>query len=172
MARPDHAVEVIVDPRYGHRCDPALLARCIRAVFDSQRLRAPRAVDLRIADTRTVHRLNARYAGLDEPTDVLSFNTDFPGLRDPDGNAPLGAIIIALPVAAKNARNRGVELADELALLAVHGALHLLGRDHETAAEDAAMREQERRALALAGRESAARTSEPAQSTDLYMGSY
>lgn len=162
MAGIGHAVEVIVDPRYGHRCDPALLAGCVRAVFDSQRLRAPRAVDVRVTDTRTVHRLNARYAGLDEPTDVLSFNTDFPGLRTPGGHAPLGAIIIALPVAAKNARKRGVELADELALLAVHGALHLLGRDHQTAAEDAEMREQERRALARAGRESAARHPESA----------
>lgn len=157
MARPAHAVDIIVDPPFRHRCDPALLDACVRAVFDLRRLRAPRAVDLRIADARAVRRLNARYAGFDEPTDVLSFNADFPGLRNPDGAIPLGGIIIALPVAARNARARGVALADELALLAVHGALHLLGRDHQTPAEDAAMREEERRALRRIGRESAAR---------------
>ena len=69
----------------------------------------------------------------------------------------MGTIIIALPVAARNARARSVGLADELALLAVHGALHLLGYDHELAGEDANMRRLERRALARAGRESAAR---------------
>ena len=52
-------------------------------------------------DTRTVRHLNARYLGLDEPTDVLAFNTDIPGLRDPHGVAELGALIIALPVAAR-----------------------------------------------------------------------
>ena len=157
MARPAHAVDVVVDPPFLHRCDPALLARCVRAVLDLRRLRIPRAVDLRIAGPRAVRRLNARYAGLDEPTDVLSFNADFPDLRNPDGSIPLGGIIIALPVAARNARARGVDLDGELALLAVHGALHLLGLDHQTPAEDAAMRGQERRALRSVGRESAAR---------------
>lgn len=156
MAAP-HQIDVEVAPAYAHRCDAEALAECIRAVFAAQRLRTPRAVELRIADTRTVRALNRRYAGLDEATDVLSFNTDFAALRRPDGAIDLGAIIIALPVAAGNAKARGVGLADELALLAVHGALHLLGYDHELAREDAEMRQLERRALARAGRESAAR---------------
>ncbi len=156
-----HVIDVQVDPSCAHRCDAAELARCIRAVLAAQRLRAPRAIELRIADSRTVRRLNRRYAGLDEPTDVLSFNIDFPGLRRPDGAIELGAIVIALPVAARNAKARRVSLADELALLAVHGALHLLGYDHERPDEDAEMRRLERRALKRAGRESAARPLEP-----------
>ena len=129
-----------------------------RHTLDStRRLRRPRAVSLRLADTRTVRRLNARYLGLDEPTDVLAFNTDIPGLRDPSGVAELGALIIAVPVAARGARARAVPLADELCLLAVHGALHLLGFDHETPSEDAAMRRMERRALVRLGRPGAAR---------------
>ena len=156
-----HVVDVQVDPSYAHRCDAAELARCIRAVFASRRLRTPRAVELRITSSRAVRGLNRRYAGLDEPTDVLSFNTDFPGLRRPDGAIELGAIVIALPVAARNAKARRVSLADELALLAVHGALHLLGYDHERPDEDAEMRRLERRALERAGRESAARPLEP-----------
>ena len=51
----------------------------------------------------------------------------------------------------------GVELADELALLTVHGVLHLLGHDHETPPEDAEMRELERAALLRVGRPQAAR---------------
>ena len=156
-----HIVDVQVDLAFAHRCDADDLARCIRAVFADRRLRAPCAVELRIADSRSVRRLNRRYAGLDEATDVLSFNTDFEGIRRPDGAVELGAIVIALPVAARNAKARRVSLADELALLAVHGALHLLGHDHERPDEDAEMRHLERRALKRAGRESAARPPQP-----------
>ena len=152
-----HRIDVHIDAPFRHRADPALLADAIRHTLDSRRLRAPRAVALRLADTRTVRRLNARYLGLDEPTDVLAFNTDIPGLRDPHGVAELGALIIAVPVAARGARARAVPLADELCLLAVHGALHLLGFDHETPPEDAAMRRMERRALTRLGRPGAAR---------------
>ena len=59
--------------------------------------------------------------------------------------------------AVRGARERGVELADELALLTVHGVLHLLGHDHETPPEDAEMRELERAALLRVGRPQAAR---------------
>ena len=136
---PPHRIDVHIDRPFRHRADPALLADAVRYTLDSRRLRRP------------------RYLGLDEPTDVLAFNTDIPGLLDPDGVAELGALIIAVPVAARGARARAVPLADELCLLAVHGALHLLGFDHETPSEDAAMRRMERRALVGLGRPGAAR---------------
>lgn len=154
---PPHRIDVHIDRAFRHRADADLLADAVRHTLDSRRLRRPRAVSLRLADTRTVRRLNARYLGLDEPTDVLAFNTDIPGLRDPSGVAELGALIIAVPVAARGARARAVPLADELCLLAVHGVLHLLGFDHETPSEDAAMRRMERRALVRLGRPGAAR---------------
>ena len=155
--RAAHLVEVTVDPAYTHRADADLLAQCVRETLRSRRLRMGRVVAVHITDTRTVHRLNRRYRDEDAPTDVLSFNTDFDGLRRPDGRAELGEIIIALPVAARGARSRAVPLADELALLTVHGTLHLLGYDHEEPADDAEMKRLERTALARVGREAAAR---------------
>ena len=116
-----------------------------------------RAVAITVTDTESVRRLNRDYLGLDEPTDVLSFETRFEGVRGPDGVEELGAIVIALPVAARGARARGVTLEDELALLVAHGTLHLLGLDHATRREDAAMREMERVALECVGRPGAAR---------------
>ncbi len=89
---------------------------------------------------------------------MLSFNTDFDGLRRPDGTAELGEIVIALPVAARGARERRVPLANELALLTVHGTLHLLGFDHEEPEEDRQMKTLEQIALRRAGLASAART--------------
>lgn len=152
-----HIVNVSIDPAYAQRVDAALLDACVRETLASRRLRTPRIVGVAITDTRRVRRLNHRWRGLDEPTDVLSFNTDFPGLARPDGAQELGELLIALPVAARGAGERGVGLADELALLAVHGTLHLLGYDHETRVEDAAMRELERVALTRVGRGEAGR---------------
>ena len=116
-----------------------------------------RVVSVRVTDSRTVRRLNRRFRGEDSATDVLSFNTDFDGLRLPDGSEELGEIVIALPVAARGARERSLALSEELALLVVHGTLHLLGFDHEEPAEDREMKELERVALRRVGMESAAR---------------
>ena len=123
----------------------------------SRRLRIPRVVAVRVTDSRAVRTLNRRFRGEDVATDVLSFNTDFDGLRRPDGSADLGEIVIALPVAARGARERAVSLSEELALLTVHGTLHLLGFDHEEAEEEQEMKQLERVALRRAGLESAAR---------------
>jgi probable rRNA maturation factor len=152
-----HVVEIDIDRCYAKRVGAALLRDTVVATLQSRGLRNPRAISVTIADTRTVQRLNKRYLGEDHPTDVLSFNIDIPGLRRPDGVEDLGALIIALPVAAVGAKQRDVSLVDELALLVVHGTLHLLGFDHETKPDDAHMRQLEARALSRLGRPQAAR---------------
>jgi probable rRNA maturation factor len=76
-----------------------------------------------------IRELNRLYRDLDEPTDVLSFPAADSG---EDGRTYLGDIFIAPEVAAEYARQGGIELADELAVLHLHGLLHLLGYDHET----------------------------------------
>ncbi len=129
----------------------------MRETLVSRKLRVGRGVSVRVTDSRTVRRLNRRYRGKDTATDVLSFQTGFDGLRRPDGTAELGEIVIALPVAARGARERRVPLSDELALLTVHGTLHLLGYDHEEPQEDQRMMELERIALTRSGFASAAR---------------
>ena len=156
-----HIVDIAIDARYAHRADADLLDACVRETLASRRLRTPRIVGVVVTDSRRVRRLNRRWRGEDAPTDVLSFNTDFPGLARPDGALDLGEIVIALPVAARGARQRQVQLADELALLTVHGTLHLLGHDHETPAEDAQMRRLERLALTRVNRPQAARPETP-----------
>ncbi|MCY3571861.1 MAG: rRNA maturation RNase YbeY [Chloroflexi bacterium] len=158
MTASQHQVDILVDSAFVHRVDVDALERCVRATLGSRRLRIARVVSVRVTDSRTVRRLNRRFRGEDSATDVLSFNTDFDGLRRPDGAAELGEIVIALPVAARGARERGRTLAEELALLVVHGTLHLLGFDHEQPDEDARMKQMELVALGRAGLASAART--------------
>ena len=73
-----------------------------------------------------IQNLNREYRQKDMPTDVLSFAQD-----DTD---VLGDIIISLPTAARQAATAGWPLESEIILLGMHGLLHLLGYDDETAA--------------------------------------
>lgn len=89
--------------------------------------------------------LNARYRGRDYPTDVLSFQSEIPE-REIEGIPHLlGDVVICPSVAAKQAKEYGQTFDQEMALLLVHGILHLLGYDHqeETQAEEMEARERE-----------------------------
>jgi probable rRNA maturation factor len=108
-------------------------------------------VSLLFVDEDAIAALNEQFLGKSGPTDVLSFPIeDEPGPtgRSPDlggsgpGSSPeegtlmlLGDVVICPAVAARNAVEHEVSLDDELALLVVHGLLHLLGMDHEDDAE-------------------------------------
>ena len=124
-------------------------------------------ISLLLTDDETVRRLNREYRGLDRTTDVLSFSfehwghwegeDDAPWSGDdaPDGwplpedePPPLGEIVVSVPQAARQAEDQGVPLRRELALLIVHGALHLLGHDHYEGEETEAMQALERVAMA------------------------
>ena len=81
-----------------------------------------------ITDDSQLQKLNREYLGIDAPTDVLSFPADE---TDPDtGELYLGDILISYPRALAQSESGGHSLQDELQLLVVHGALHLLGYDH------------------------------------------
>ncbi len=106
-------------------------------------------VSLLITDDVQMQAFNRDYRGIDAPTDVLSFSQQedlMPAGNDaiPDELAQvlarqLGDLIIALPYTQRQAGRYGTTLASELRLLSVHGTLHLLGYDHATAQEKAAM---------------------------------
>jgi len=89
--------------------------------------------------------LNSRHRGKDRVTDVLAFGVTLPGgtrgaatreflERAPDGTLELGDIVIAPEQARRQARRRGWTLAKEIAFLAAHGALHLVGYEDDTVA--------------------------------------
>lgn len=81
----------------------------------------------RLTSDREVRRLNRTYRGKDAPTDVLSF----PGETGPEGTH-LGDVVIAVPVARRQAEAAGHPAERELRVLLLHGVLHCLGHDHET----------------------------------------
>ena len=122
-------------------------------------------MSLLITDDDTIRGLNARFRGLDEVTDVLSFSADYSGrwegeaeppaatagldfVLPPRELSPLGEVIVSYPQAQRQAEQRRAPLEHELALLVVHGVLHLTGHDHLEPEESALMQSKERTALA------------------------
>ncbi|MBI3114902.1 MAG: rRNA maturation RNase YbeY [Candidatus Kerfeldbacteria bacterium] len=89
----------------------------------------------------TSARLNAQYRGKRGPTNVLAFAT--PDVR----TGTLGDLVVCLPVARAEALRYGRALNDHVALLVVHGLLHLVGYDHQRTHERARMEQFEQRLL-------------------------
>lgn len=83
-----------------------------------------------LVDDHRIRDLNARFRGLDQPTDVLSFEVE--PAPDQDPAACAGEIVIAIPTARRQADAAGIPLEHELAWLTAHGALHIAGMDDET----------------------------------------
>lgn len=129
-------------------------------------------MSLLVTGDDTVRRLNRDYRGVDEVTDVLSFSSSYSGRWEGDGEAPndpnatpnnndlpfilppgqlppLGEVIISYPQANRQALERGQPLDQEIALLIIHGVLHLAGQDHLDPQEEARMQAKERAALKL-----------------------
>ncbi len=86
-----------------------------------------------------IKKLNQIYRHKDKPTDVLAFAQNEGEYGDVAGNV-LGDVIVSVPTAARQAREKGHALLFEVTYLLAHGLLHLLGWDHETAAKDRKMR--------------------------------
>ena len=84
------------------------------------------------------HKLNLEYRGKDKPTNVLSFPGDVPEevLAMLDA-LPLGDLVICIPVVLQEAVEQQKTPMEHFTHMLVHGALHLMGYDHETSDADA-----------------------------------
>lgn len=113
-------------------------------------------ISVKLSDDATVRALNAQFRHKDKPTNVLSFpavqkdlltglaNTD-------DGEALLGDIVLAQETCAREAAEKGVALEAHATHLIVHGALHLVGYDHQGDAEAEEMEKLETEILGKLG---------------------
>lgn len=110
------------------RLQRACLTACNLLGFDAQP-----EITLQLTDDRTIREFNRQYRGIDEATDVLSFENAF---IDPEsGETYLGDILISYETARRQADARGLDLMAEIEMLLVHGILHLAGMDHASRAE-------------------------------------
>jgi probable rRNA maturation factor len=126
--------------------DVARWLRLARFVLTEERVLGEVELSVLFVDEPTIAELNERYLARSGPTDVLAFPIDDelppgrqpdqggrgPGAGDGEGDPPalLGDVVICPAVARRQATERGTPPDDELALLVVHGVLHLLNYDH------------------------------------------
>lgn len=117
----------------------SFLRKVIRAALDAEGVDVPCEVNVLVTNDTGIHRVNLDMRGVDAPTDVLSFPMfelspgDKPSQEDADpatGLVPLGDMCISLERAKAQAKEYGHSNRRELAYLAVHSVLHLLGYDH------------------------------------------
>lgn len=126
---------------------PAYIRSVLKAAIGlpevAARLPAGRAdVAVRLTGDEEMERLNRNFAGEDHATDVLSFAGE---------GEHLGDLAVSWPAVERQARRHGHPAEAEVALLCVHGLLHLLGWDHATAAQNREMTRLTLAALERAG---------------------
>ena len=120
----------------GVAVDESALASVARHVLAAMRVNPAAELSVMVVTTEVMTELHERWMDEPGPTDVMAFPMDelVDESRRPDapeiGPALLGDVVLCPAFAAAQARKAGHGLGDELALLTVHGVLHLLGYDH------------------------------------------
>ncbi|NTU82999.1 MAG: rRNA maturation RNase YbeY [Chloroflexales bacterium] len=157
---PDYLIEVSIEEGLEQQVaaaglDLALAERAVAEVLRAEGAVGPLEVGVMIADDDRLHALNRDYRAVDAPTDVLSFADDgavSPFVSQPGAPHYLGDIAISYQRVLAQAAEYGHSPARELAYLAAHGTLHLLGYDHERGpADEDAMRTREEAAMQALG---------------------
>ena len=140
-------MEIDILDLQGEPVDTGLVRLAAQAAARGRPPEGRRAV-VALADDARMTELNRAHRGLDRPTDVLAYEGD----EDDPGYA--GDVVISVQTADRQAREAGRPLGHEVAWLAAHGVLHLLGHDDVTDEERAEMVRLQDAALeeALSGR--------------------
>ena len=160
---PKHKIMISADVPGVNEGLRSFLRKVILAALEAEAVDIPCEVNVLVTNDTGIHRVNLDMRGVDAPTDVLSFPMfelqpgDKPGPDDADpasGLAPLGDMCISLERAKAQAKEYGHANRRELAYLAVHSVLHLLGYDHlDEGPMKARMRAREEAVMAELGLE-------------------
>jgi len=130
-------VNVLIEGEFEDCPEVSWLRDVAEQVLVAERAGANVELGLVIATQEQVQRLNKSYLGRDEPTDVLAFSMLPAGgapafVPPPDGVLHLGEVVISYPQAVKQAEEHEHSVKREVAILIIHGVLHLLGYEGET----------------------------------------
>jgi probable rRNA maturation factor len=150
-------INVLFDEGFEGCLDTGWLDGMARAALSTQGVGEDVEMGLVITGQEKIQELNRTYRGQDKPTDVLAFallpeSDTEPGLSftaPPDGVRHLGEVIISYPQAVQQAEERHYSLKREVAILVIHGVLHLLGYDHIKSDEAALMSAKEAEILKM-----------------------
>lgn len=133
--------QVTINPEYNSLVTEEWIAQLVSYVLDTHFPHQDAQVSIALENDQEVHTLNLQYRAVDSTTDVLSFEG---GYLDPEsGYFHLGDIIISVPQTQKQAAAVKHPFKQELALLIVHGILHLKGYDHAEPQDKEIMRKEQ-----------------------------
>jgi probable rRNA maturation factor len=145
------SIQVQIEEAFVAQISPGWLISAAQATLEAEGHRNGQ-LTLLVTDNETLHRLNQTYLGIDAPTDVLSFGGESPDfVNPPDTEVYLGDVVIAYPQAEAQATAAGHPIQAELALLVIHGMLHLMGYDHVAPEDKVAMWKRQAEVLAQLG---------------------
>ncbi|TRZ49801.1 MAG: rRNA maturation RNase YbeY [Dehalococcoidia bacterium] len=145
-------INVLIDDDLEGHLEVSWLQGVAEQVLAAQDAGSGVELGLVITGQEKVQQLNRRYLGRDEPTDVLAFSmlpeTDrSPFITPPDGVLHLGEVIISYPQAVTQAEEHQHSVEREIAILIIHGVLHLLGFEHDKPELESEMRAREKEIL-------------------------
>jgi len=139
---PRLGIHLQVDPVFRSKVKRTSLRQAVQAAFAAAGRDAHGELTVVVTDDTRVKELNRTYRDVDATTDVLAFgNLDEAGtvVLSPEDSLYWGDIVISYPRAVEQAAEYGHSAEEELSVLVVHGVLHLLGHDHQGAADDVGM---------------------------------
>ena len=143
-------VNVLIDEEYEGELEAGWLRSVAEQVLVVEGAAPEAELGLVITGQSRIQELNLVHLGVDTPTDVLAFpmgseeGSDMPDfVTPPDGAVHLGEVIISYPQAFIQAEEHQHPVKKEIAILIIHGVLHLLGYDHNAPGPEQRMRAKE-----------------------------
>jgi len=134
-------INVLIDEEFEGCLDAGWLQSIAEQALNAEGVSRDAEMGLVVTSQEMIRKLNRSYRGKDRPTDVLAFamtsleekpEADSPPfITPPDGVLHLGEVIISYPQAVTQAEEHHHSIKRELAILVIHGVLHLLGYDDE-----------------------------------------
>jgi probable rRNA maturation factor len=149
-------INVLVEESLETNLDLEWLQSIIEKCLTNENAPPNSEISLVLTGQERIQELNRDYRGKDKPTDVLSFSMseqkqeeeESGFISPPDGLVHLGEVIISFPQALIQASEHNHPVSREMAVLVIHGVLHILGYDHEKPEMEPVMQAREKELLA------------------------
>ncbi len=141
-------ISILIDQEFKTLIKTDWLKKAAQAALGREGVSESAELGIVLTGQDKIRELNSKYRGKDEPTDVLAFSTEEGAdlaqfILPPDGIRHLGEVIISYPQAASQASERHHSIEREIAILLIHGVLHLLGYQHDQPEPEREMKAKE-----------------------------
>lgn len=126
-------IAIQLNKKFENNLSISLLEEITQKIFSYLEIEPQSDLSILIDTDAVLKKLNKQYRGINQPTDVLSFESD--EINPETGFSTLGDIAISFPIAQKQALEANHPVENEVILLLIHAILHLSGYDHSTKEE-------------------------------------